>query len=252
MIKFVLGAILLSVVGLLGYIIFLGYMSQNPIIISLFPLAVIAGVASFFSPCAFPLLPTAVTTNLNTGDKKNPLVNGLVGASGVLSLLLLLGLVVGILGQPLGALLQSNLTVIRGVIGVFLIFLAYKQYSEKFHFGLLEKYAPKVSTNDNSLKTTYLFGFGYTLAGSGCTIPILGGLFFVSLASGGFVAGFSSFVIAGIVMAVLMFSFMSLTSILKVSPKKISAVTPKIKKVSAAVLFIVGIFYISNALFKFI
>jgi len=252
MIKFVVAAIILIVVGILGYLVFLGFMSQNPFVISLFPLAVVAGVASFFSPCAFPLLPTAVTANLQADNKRNPLVSGLTGASGVLSFLLLLGLVVGIIGEPLGNLIQNNLSLIRGVIGIILIFLAYKQFSEKFHFGLFEKLAPKVSTSENNFKSTYLFGFSYTLAGSGCTIPILGGLFFASLASGGFVAGFSSFSIAGIVMAVLMFVFLGLTRLFNVSPKEISAVTPKIKKVSAAVLFVVGIFYISNAFFNFI
>jgi len=252
MIRLVLFAILITVIGILGYFIFLGFMDKNSLIISLLPLAIVAGLASFFSPCVFPLLPTAVITNLKPDNRRNAFVNGLIGASGVLSFLLFLGLTVGLLGQSFGVLLQNNLSLIRGVIGIFLIFLAYKQFSEKFHFGLLEKLAPKVSTNDSGYKKTYLFGFGYTLAGSGCTVPILGGLFFASLVSGGFVAGFSSFAIAGIVMAVLMFVFMVLIGYSKVSTKKVSAITPKIKKVSAVVLFMVGLFYISNALFKFI
>ena len=52
--------------------------------------------------------------------------------------------------------------------------------------------------------------------------------------------------------ALLMFVFMGLTGYVKGLPKGISAATPKIKKVSAIVLCLVGIFYISNAIFKFI
>ncbi|KKL49320.1 hypothetical protein LCGC14_2316680, partial [marine sediment metagenome] len=107
-----------------------------------FPLAVVAGLASFFSPCAFPLLPAAVTANLKSDAKASPLIVGLVSASGLITLLLLVGLVIALVGQPLGELLQNNLRIIRGVIGVLLLYLAYNQISDKFHFGILEKLTP--------------------------------------------------------------------------------------------------------------
>ena len=53
-------------------------------------------------------------------------------------------------------------------------------------------------------------------------------------------------------MASLMFVFISLTGYIKGLSQGIKAAIPKIKKVSAIVLFLVGIFYISNAIFKFI
>ena len=185
--KFILAAILLAVTGILGYFIFLGFMNKDQLLLSLFPLAVVAGLASFFSPCAFPLLPATVTANLKSNSKSSPLIIGLVSASGLITLLLLVGLVIAFIGQSLGELLQNNLRVIRGVIGIFLVYLAYNQISDKFHFGLLEKLTPKISTTGGGgLKNAYLYGFGYTLAGSGCTIPILGGLALSALTSGGF------------------------------------------------------------------
>ena len=228
-------------------------MNKDQLLLSLFPLAVVAGLASFFSPCAFPLLPAAVTGNLKSDSKASPLIVGLVSASGLITLLLLVGLVIAIIGQPLGELLQNNLRVIRGVIGIILIYLAYNQISSKFHFGFLEKLTPRISTKDGGgLKNAYIYGFGYTLAGSGCTIPILGGLTLAALTSGGFQAAFTSFIIAGGIMASLMFIFMGLTGYVKGLPQSVSAATPKIKKVSAIVLFLVGVFYIGNAIFKFI
>lgn len=242
---FILTVILLAAAGIGGYFIFLGFMNKDQLLLSLFPLAIVAGLASFFSPCAFPLLPAAVAATSRSKDKSNSLISGLTAAIGVLSFLLLLGLVIGSLGASLGQFLQGNLRIIRGIVGVFLIYLAYNQFSEKFHFGLLEKFAPKASS-------PFLYGFGYTLVGSGCTVPILGGLTLGAVASAGFVAGFSSFGIAGATMAILMFIFIGMTTYFGRLPKNISAATPKIKKTSAIVLFLVGIFYIGNAIFKFI
>lgn len=243
--RFVLATTILSVIGVLGYFIFLGFMNKNQLLFSLFPLAIVAGLASFFSPCAFPLLPSAVAATSRSEDKSNSLISGLTAAIGVLSFLLLLGLVIGSLGASLGQFLQANLRILRGIVGVFLIYLAYNQFSEKFHFGLLEKFAPKTSS-------PFLYGFGYTLAGSGCTVPILGGLTLGAVASAGFAAGFSSFGIAGATMAILMFIFVSMTTYFGRLPKTIEAATPKIKRLSAIVLLLVGLFYITNALFRFI
>ena len=194
-----------------------------------------------------------MTANLKSNAKSDPFIIGLVSASGLITLLLLVGLVIAFIGQPLGEFLQNNLRLIRGVIGILLIYLAYNQISDKFHFGLLEKLTPHIATkNRGGLKNAYIYGFGYTLAGSGCTIPILGGLTLGALVSGGFQAAFSSFAIAGIIMASLMFVFMGLTGYVKVLPQGVSAATAKIKKASAIVLFLVGLFYITNAIFKFI
>lgn len=245
LLRFIFAVVLLAVVAIGGYFIFLGFMNRDQLLLSLFPLAIVAGLASFFSPCAFPLLPAAVTANLKSNAGANPLFLGLAGAGGVLSFLILLGLVIGTLGQPLGQLLQDNLRIVRGIVGIFLIYLAYRQFSEKSHFGFFEKLAPKTSS-------PFVYGFGYTLVGSGCTIPILGGLVLGSLASGGFQTAFGSFVVAGAVMSALMFIFMTITSYLKTIPKNILAATPTIKKASSIVLFLVGLFYIGNAIFKFI
>lgn len=250
--RFLLGLIVLIFISLLGYFVFLGFINKNQLILSLFPLALVSGLASFFSPCVFPLLPAAVTTNLKSAGKAEPFFIGFSASAGVLSFLLLLGVIIGFIGQPLGVFLQANLPLIRGIIGIFLIYLAYTQFSDKFHFGFLEKLTPKLTEREGGFKNAYLYGFGYTLAGSGCTVPILGGLILGSLASGGFWSGFTSFIIAGGVMAFLMFLFMGLVGYLKFLPENVTAQTPKIKKVSALVLFLVGAFYIGNAIFKFI
>jgi len=251
--KYLVGLVVLTILSLAGYFVFLGFITQNQVLLSVFPLAIVAGVASFFSPCVFPLLPTVVATTLKAERKINPLLLGLTGALGVASFLLILGLIIAAVGQPLGVALQQNLGIIRGVVGVFLIYLAVNQLSDKFHFNLLEKLSPQVAiTKKAPIKSVYLYGFGYTLAGSGCTVPILGGLTLGALVSGGFMAAFASFSLAAIVMAALMFIFMIFAGSIKTIPENLTAATPKIKKVAGVVLLIIGMFYILNAFFKFV
>ncbi len=251
--RFIFTIAILTAVAAAGYFVFLGFMQKSQLLLSVFPLAVAAGAASFFSPCVFPLLPAVVTTTLKAETRVSPLFLGFVGGIGVLSFLLILGLTVGIIGDPLGTFLQENLRIIRGIIGIFLIYLAFSQLSDKFHLGLFEKFSPKVEISKKApIRSVYLYGFGYTLAGSGCTVPILGGLTLGALASGGFQAAFGSFSVAAATMATLMFVFFTFTGYLKSIPENITSATPRIKKVAGVVLLLVGIFYIGNAIFKFI
>ncbi len=243
--RFIFSLVILVTAAFLGYFIFLGFMSKDQLLLGLFPLAIVAGLASFFSPCAFPLLPSALTATSRPNAKSSSLISAFAAATGVLSFLLLLGLVIGTVGLSIGEFLQENLRTVRGIVGIFLIYLAHRQFSEKFHFGFFENLAPKASS-------PFLYGFGYTLVGSGCTIPILGGLTLGAVASAGFAAGFTSFGIAGATMSILMFVFMGMTAYFGVLPKTISAATPKIKRLSAIVLLLVGLFYITNALFRLI
>ncbi len=251
-VKFVVPLIVATAFAVAGYFVFLGFMNDSQSLVNVFPLAVIAGVASFFSPCAFPLLPGIIAIDVNEKNKLSPSVKGLVSATGVLSFLLPLGIIIALVGVPLGSLLQDNLRNIRGVIGILLLYLSYMQLSGG-HFNFLEKHAPRGGENSkSSYRLPFSFGFGYVMVGSGCTVPILAGLTVSALATGGFIAAFLSFAVAGSVMALLMFSFMTYAGTVKVLPEHMTKLTPKIKKISGIVLLVIGMFYIANALFVWI
>ena len=247
--KFIIPVVLTTVFAIIGYFIFLGFMNNNQTLLSIFPLAVVAGLASFFSPCSFPLLPGIVAMDIEGARKLKPHTKGLVSAVGVLSFLIPLGLIIALIGIPLGNFLQDNLNLIRGIVGIFLLYLGYVQLSD-YHFDFFEKLAPKVGKdNKSNYRIPYIFGFGYVMIGSGCTVPIMAGLVVGTLASSGFLAAILSFAIAGSVMAILMFSFMTYAGSVKTMPEHIRQATPKIKKLSGIVLLIIGVFYVLNAVY---
>jgi hypothetical protein len=83
---------------------------------NLLALAVIAGVASFFSPCAFPLLPSYLSfyalTGRHNGERPAPparaLGLGLAAAAGVVTFNLILGSVIGLAGAGAGQALSIS------------------------------------------------------------------------------------------------------------------------------------------------
>jgi len=247
-VKFIVPTVLIAALSLAGYFVFLGFMDKSSTLLNVFPLAVIAGVASFFSPCAFPLLPGVVAMDVKGASKLKPSTKGVISAAGVLSFLIPLGLVIGLIGVPLGSFLQDNLTTIRAIVGIVLLYLGYIQLSGG-HYNFFEKHAPKIGKDiKSSYRVPYMFGFGYVMVGSGCTVPIMAGLVVGTLASGGFWAAATSFIIAGSVMALLMFSFMTYAGTVKIMPERINKATPKIKKLAGVLLIIIGSFYILNAM----
>lgn len=230
---------------------FLGFKAESQVLFGLFPLALVAGLASFFSPCAFPLLPGIVAVNFEDQSPIKPATKGLISAAGVLVFLLLLGGVIAAIGVPLGNFLQANMSTVRGIIGAGLLYFGILQLRGT-HFGWLERRAPQVGEVKSAGRVAFTFGFGYVLIGSGCTVPIMSGLVLGSFAAGGFANALLSFVIAGSVMALLMFLFMAYAGRVQVMPKAINQSTDTIKKLAGFVLIGIGLFYLSNAFFGWI
>lgn len=251
-VRIIMPAIVIAAIALAGYFVFLGFMNNDQTLVNLLPLAVVAGVASFFSPCAFPLLPSMVALDVENDSKHSPKAKGLLAAVGVLTFLVPLGIIIGFVGVPLGNLLQDNLNLIRSVIGVALIYLGYRQL-KGMHFGFFEKHAPKLSKkNQSKTSVPFMFGFSYVMIGSGCTVPIMTALVLGALAVGNFFTATASFILAGSIMALLMFGFMTYAGSVKTMPSRITKSMPKIKKATGAILIIIGAFYIANAIFGWI
>jgi len=136
------------------------------------PFAVTAGVATFFSPCAYPLLPGYVGFYVNSVDADSASVlgagaRGLAAAVGVLATFALLaGATVRI-----GYSTLANITVFETLVGGLLIV-----------FGLLVVFGrtPSISVPLPKRRTGVfgfgLFGAGYALAGAGCVAPVFLGV----------------------------------------------------------------------------
>ena len=136
------------------------------------PFAVTAGVATFFSPCAYPLLPGYVGFYVNSVDAESASVigagsRGVAAAVGVLATFALLaGATVRV-----GYSTLSNIAVFETLVGGLLI-----------AFGLLvvAGRTPSVSVPLPERRSSVLgfgvFGAGYALAGAGCVAPVFLGV----------------------------------------------------------------------------
>ena len=232
--------------------------------------AVVAGVASFFNPCAFPLLPAFLAQYYTTKEGKREksakhiLFSGFAAALGVTAFNLLLGSILGLLGAGFGkslGLAGDNPSVpvrwLRGIVGVFLVYLGFSHFTGKGNpFTRLSRFfhqkpVPQQRQQEQIwFKKLFAYGFGYTLLGIGCGGPILAGLFVFALSQGGFLNALLALAVYSFVMAVLMivvsivvaFSKDSLLQTLRQS-------TVKIQRVSGVLLLLVGAFLILSSIF---
>jgi cytochrome c-type biogenesis protein len=245
---------------LLGYVVFLLFLKQAmPVLVtdSLYPLAGVAGVATFFSPCSFPLLPGYLSFYYNaeeSNESVRPLLRGSLAAVGVVTFTLLLGLAIALLGQGIASSFSisgSNPSLLtrafRIGLGVVLFSLGAIQLSGKtFHSQRLDSLVGKFHPSSGSAyKSFYLYGFGYNAAGIGCAGPIMAGLIVFALGSGGFMSAFMAFAVYSATMG----SCMLLVSLLVAKSKTIllknaKRSTPRIKQASSVILIGVGGFLV--------
>lgn len=261
--------LLLAVIGLgyAGFRYFATEVMPRPGAYNLPVLAVMAGVASFFSPCAFPLLPSYLSFYTEvSGDGRRAhrsaraLGLGLAAAGGVLTFTLVLGATIGLLGVSAGQALsisgpEPSIFVLwfRGLVGVLLVALGLAQWFDvNLKPGLADKLAWYTRPNrqgNGGATTLYLYGFGYTAAGMGCTGPILAGLTIVALATGGFSTAITTFAVFAITMGGLMLLVSGLVATSQDTLiQRLKAGTPRIKQVASVLLVLVGLFNIFSVL----
>lgn len=131
--------------------------------------ALSAGLATFFAPCAYPLLPGYVGYYLSREDAAlgGAVVRGTAATVGALAVL---GLVGGAL-VALGTRAVSNLAILEPVVGVGLI---------GFGLALLTGRAPSVRLllpeRRASVSGFVLFGGVYAVAAAGCVLPVVFGV----------------------------------------------------------------------------
>ena len=146
-------------------------------------LAAAAGIASFFSPCSFPLLlgllgrQAARQARDDKGQDARPAVFGGALALGAAVFMILAGVVIGLGGQALfaGVTFTSVAGItIRAIVGTLLVFLGLMQTGRlPFSMDAVEKIARPLSRRSAKLRRERpvvgfgVFGFSYVLAGFG-------------------------------------------------------------------------------------
>lgn len=179
----VVGVVLASIGGYIGYVLYPRFDLPGVTVSGLFALAAGAGVASFFSPCSFPLLlslfgrtPGATDRRQEFGWRRSLLFA--IGLSiGATAFLLLAGTVVALFGARIFERVVFTSTegiILRSAVGLVLIVLGLTQ------MRLLPLPVPPIqdlaepltdsviADGDRSgMMKVSLFGFGYLAAGFG-------------------------------------------------------------------------------------
>ncbi|GAB7017241.1 cytochrome c biogenesis CcdA family protein [Halostagnicola bangensis] len=144
----------------------------DPTLASAIGFAFTAGIATFFSPCAYPLLPGYVgfyvsQSDGNRSSLSGSVLRGIVAGTGVLATFAALFGGAYWVGQNI----LSSMTVLEPLVGGVLVV---------FGFLVLLDLAPSVSLalpkRPSGLTGFGIFGAGYALAAAGCVAPVFLGV----------------------------------------------------------------------------
>lgn len=247
-----------------GYLVFLLFATEvmaSPAAWGLPLFAVVAAVATFFSPCSFPLLPGYVTYTLDrsgTGGPPGPRAS-LAPSAGVLTFTLLLGGIVAAAGAAAGKALSissgdpSAVTLaLRSAVGLGLVALgALPLAGVTLRTGLLRGRSRTVAIGEErgAPRDLFLYGFGYNAAALGCAGPILAGLILFAVAVGGALGALAAFALYSAVMAALMFAVTRLAVRHREGTlERLTGAAPRIKRAAGAVQVAVGAFVLATVL----
>ncbi len=195
-------------------------------------LAFLAGMASFFSPCAFALLPGYISYYIGLTSSRAA-YTGILAAAGILTFYLAIGLLVYLLGSAVSPYLRYFKPGV-GIVFIFLGTMLYYSYTARFPGIPLP--APKGDA------AFFLFGAAYAATAVGCTLPVFLALVVYPLFTGELLTGFFAFLSYSLAKAVLMIAVTCLAAYSKEILTRLSVSTVKIKKLSGLVLVLIGIY----------
>lgn len=212
-----------------------------------------AGAATFFAPCAFPLLPGYVAYYLGQGDGAGsaPLATRLrraavVGTLASLGFFVVYGALAGIVAS-VGAGALADIATLELAVGGLLILLGIAMASGRFDPSL----HVQLPERRRSAGGFFLFGVVYGVAAAGCTAPIFVGLALFALGSGplgaAVVLGSYAAGMATLMIAVTLASAVGRAGLLRT----LSANTGRVSRVAGALLALAGVAQIYLFVFDF-
>ena len=172
--------------------------------LSLAGLGFLAGIGAFFAPCAFALFPAYVsyylTVSGDDGGLRRSLGVGLACAAGSALFFALVGSVITLAGGAISSyLIATKPFVALAVVGLGVIQVAdVRMPSLALPRGLA------AGRNLPVAAAVFLYGFGYALASTGCTLPLYVSITVLPLTSGFSGAALLTFLAFAAAMAILM------------------------------------------------
>jgi cytochrome c biogenesis protein CcdA len=173
--------VLAGLAGYGGYVLFPRFDQPSVVGLGLVALAAGAGVASFFSPCSFPLLLTLLSRGIAAerggGRVRAALLFGGTFAAGAAAFNVILGLLIGLGGRGLAGSITFTSgpgIALRIAVGTLLVLLGLVQANViPISFHAVERTLRPLGEaharlrRDRPLAGWALFGFGYLLIGFG-------------------------------------------------------------------------------------
>jgi cytochrome c biogenesis protein CcdA len=211
--------------------------------LTLAALGFVAGIGAFFAPCAFALFPAYVSYYLSaTGPGREStarsLALGLTCAAGSTVFFGLVGVAVTLVGGAVSPYLVATKPVIAlavALLGTALV-ADVRLPSVGVSLGAVGQRLPPGAG-------IFLYGFGYALASTGCTLPIYVSIIVLPLTSGFAGAALLTFASFGAAMAVMMLLTTLLVGRAKASlVQHLQASTVWVKRVSGVVLIAAGLY----------
>lgn len=207
-----------------------------------------AGLVAFFSPCAIVLLPGYITYYLTEEAGKKERTKIKVALSGVIyGLLTILGFftVFGIFGALViifGNFIKQFIPWITVIVALLLIALGISMLLGK---DLLINLPTMKAKAGKERFGSYFFGIAYATAALGCTFPL-----FLSVMLQGTIAGSVSDSVYSLIvyigaMSLVLIAITTVSALTKdIMLRKINAIMPYIKKISALIIIAAGIYMI--------
>jgi cytochrome c biogenesis protein CcdA len=211
--------------------------------LSLATLGFIAGIGAFFAPCAFALFPAYVSYYLvasgEDGGVGRALGLGLACAVGAVTFFALVGAVIAVVGGWISPyLVAAKPFVALAVVGLGVVqVLDVRMPSLALPLGLgADRTVP-------AWIAVYVYGFGYALASTGCTLPLYVSITVLPLTSGFSGAALLTFFAFATAMAVLMLVTTVLVGLAKRNlVAALQRSTVWIKRASGVVLILAGLY----------
>ena len=211
-----------------------------------------AGVATFFSPCAYPLLPGYLAFYIGDADERGTWQRRLARAVAVGALaslgFFLVYTAIAVVVIVVGTRILSNIALLELFVGSFLVVLGLGMSFGKLRPDSLHVRLPERRRSPSGY---LLFGIIYAIAAAGCTAPVFAAIATVGIASGstGAILTFGAYA-AG--MAVLMI----VVTILAAAGRDglirlVSGRTGRVAQVTGVLIFAAGVIQLYLFLFRF-
>jgi len=207
-----------------------------PVFVSDLSFAVAAGVATFFSPCAYPLLPGYVGFYVNQTDATDASIVGasIRGVAAATGVIVTFGLLAGATFR-VGHSTLSNITFFEALVGGLLAC---------FGLLILAGKMPSISVPLPRRRASVfgfgLFGAGYALAGAGCVAPIFLAVIARSLTRSVDAAAVLLVTYTGVVAALMAATTVATGVGLLSNAGRIAAHSARLKRVAGAVMALAG------------